>query len=230
MNDSSTTGSSGDGNHATQPLPTDVKIFYGFVGVLILVLLGVFVFLTQPAGPSSIASGLPTQHRQLGEFNLTDRTGRIVTRADLAGKFVVVNFIHTGCSISCLQVNERMAEVQGLVAGQDDVRLVSLTVDPRTDTPPVLAEFGDRFGADTNRWYLLTGDKDALYELIETSFLQREPLTPDNLMPGGFVGVERIALVDRAGNVRRQFDGMKKATPKALVELLGQLRKENSQP
>jgi len=117
-----------------------------------------------------------------------------------------------------------------LVAGQDDVRLVSLTVDPRTDTPPVLAEFGIKFGADTNRWFLLTGDKDPLYELIETSFLQREPLTADNLMPGGFVGVERIALVDPAGNVRRYFDGMKKTTPKALVEVLNQLRSESNRP
>jgi protein SCO1 len=229
VSDSSVPDPGDGGGQTPEPLPTDQKIFYGFVVVLLLALLGMLVFLTQPPAPAQMLSGVPATPRRLGNFSLTDRTGRIVTRADLAGKFVVVNFVHTGCAISCLQVNERMAEVQRLVAGQDDVRLVSLTVDPRTDTPPVLAEFGNKFGADSNRWFLLTGDKAMLYDLIEASFLQREPLTADNLMPGGFVGVERIALVDRAGNVRRYFDGMKKTTPKALIEFLNQLRLETNQ-
>jgi protein SCO1/2 len=198
--------------------------------VLVFVLLGVFVFLTQPSAPAQPPSSLPTTPRRLGEFSFIDRTGRTVTRADLAGKFVVVNFIHTGCSVSCLQVNERMAEVQQLVTGQDDVRLLSLTVDPRTDTPPVLAEFGNKFGADTNRWFLLTGDKALLYELIETSFLEREPLARTSPMPGGFLDVDRIAVVDRAGNVRRYFNGMKPATSKAVVEFLNQLRLEPIAP
>jgi len=230
LNDSSAIDPGGAGEQKPEPLPTDQKIFYGFVAVLALGLLAVFVFLTQPAKPSPTEPGLPAKPRQLSDFSLTDRTGRIVTRAALAGKFVVVNFVHTGCSISCLQVNRQMAEIQRLVVGQDDVRLVSLTVDPRTDTPPVLAEFGNKFGADTNRWFLLTGDKEPLYQLIETSFLQREPLTADNLMPGGFVGVERIVLVDRKGNVRRYFDGMKQTTPKALVAVLQQLRTEKGEP
>ena len=49
--------------------------------------------------------------RELIDFTLTDRTGLTVTRADLDGKFLVVNFVFTGCSISCLQVNYRMAEI-----------------------------------------------------------------------------------------------------------------------
>ena len=212
-------------DESVKPLPTDQKLFYGFAGVVVLVMLGVLVFLTKPRStqPGAVT---PTIARKLGEFSLTDRTGRTVTRSELAGKFSVVNFVHTGCSISCEQVNKRMAEIQGMVAGQTDVQLVSLTVDPRTDTPPVLAEFADKFGADTNRWWMLTGEKTALYELIEQSFLQRDPLAKDISMPGGFIGVERIALVDRDGNVRRFFNGMKKTTPAELVEALNQLRQE----
>src|SRR5882757_7302788 len=106
----------------------------------------------------------PDSPRTLTGFSLTDRTGRTVTQVELAGKFLVVNFVFTGCSITCLDVNRRMAEIQVLTAKQPDVKLVSLTVDPRTDTPAVLAAFGNRFGADTNRWLLLTGDKAVLYE------------------------------------------------------------------
>lgn len=166
----------------------------------------------------------PDQPRELVGFSLTDRTGRTVTRADLDGKFLAVNFVFTGCSSTCLEVNRRMAEIQTLTAGQPDVKLVSLTVDPRTDTPPVLAEFGSRFGADTNRWLLLTGDKPALYELIEKSFLPRDPNDPYNFMPGGFTHTERIAVVDNHGRLRAFFDGMKPETSQAVADTINQLR------
>lgn len=166
----------------------------------------------------------PDRPRELTGFTLTDRTGRTVTRAELAGKFLVVNFVFTGCSITCLDVNRRMAEIQTLTAGQPDVQLVSLTVDPRSDTPAVLAEFGNRFGADTNRWLLLTGDKPILYDLIEKSFIPRDPNDPYNFMPGGFTHTERIAVVDNHGRLRAFFDGMKPATSQAVTDEINQLR------
>ena len=166
----------------------------------------------------------PDRPRELVAFTLTDRTGRTVTRSELAGKFLVVNFVFTGCSISCLDVNRRMAEIQTLTARQPDVQLVSLTVDPRTDTPAVLAEFGNRFGADTSRWLLLTGDKPALYNLIETSFIPRDPNDPYNFMPGGFTHSERIAVVDTHGRLRSFFDGMKPETSQAVTDEINQLR------
>lgn len=167
----------------------------------------------------------PDAPRELTGFVLTDRTGRTVTRADLEGKFLVVNFVFTGCSVTCLDVNRRMAEIQSLTATQPDVKLVSLTVDPRSDTPTVLADFGNRFGADTNRWLLLTGDKAVLYELIEKSFLPRDPNDPYNFMPGGFNHTERIAVVDARGHVRAFFDGLKPETSPAVVEEINRLRR-----
>ncbi|MDD5140025.1 MAG: SCO family protein [Verrucomicrobiales bacterium] len=166
----------------------------------------------------------PDRPRELAGFTLTDRSGRTVTRADLDGKFLVVNFVFTGCSITCLDVNRRMAEIQTLTARQPDVKLVSLTVDPRTDTPQVLAEFGNRFGADTNRWLLLTGDKPVLYDLIEKSFIPRDPDDPYNFMPGGFTHTERIAVMDTHGRLRAFFDGMKPETSQAVTDEINQLR------
>lgn len=206
--------------------PLDLKLFYAFVTVLAVAMVGSLV-LWRPGNRADSPPHTPDQPRRLGDFTLTERNGRTVTQAEVADKFVVVNFIHTGCSVSCLQVSQQMAEVQRLTAGQDDVRLMSLTVDPRTDTPPVLTEFGKKFGADPDRWLLLTGEKNVLYELIETSFLQREPLARTSPMPGGFLDVDRIAVVDRAGRVRHYYDGMKSGTPAAIVKLLDELRKES---
>jgi len=140
--------------------------------------------------PSSAVSSSP---RHLIDFTLTDRTGRQVSRADLTNQFLVVNFVFTSCSGFCLQVNRQMGRIQRLVAGQNDVRLVSLTVDPRTDNPAVLGKFANQFGADTNRWLWLTGDKAVLCAVIETSFLERSQDPVWSAMPGGFMQADRIA-------------------------------------
>ena len=161
------------------------------------------------------------------EFSLTERDGRTVTREDLRGKFLVVNFVHTGCSISCAVVNRRMAEVQKLSAGQEDVQLLSLTVDPGTDTPAVLSKFAGQFGADAQRWWFLTGTKPSVYRVIESSFLARDTNSLYQSMPGGFFKADHIALVDREGTVRKFFPGMKSESVAGIMKALDELRHES---
>ena len=168
----------------------------------------------------------PDRPRQLADFSLTDSTGRAVTRTELDGKILAVSFLFTGCGVTCPEVSRRMAEIQRLTANQPDARLLSLTVDPRSDTPPVLAKWGAHYGADPSRWLLLTGGKTALWGLIGASFLATNTDDPFNSMPGNFTGTERIAVVDRHGRVRVYFDGLRAETPAAVAAVMEQLRKE----
>ncbi len=168
----------------------------------------------------------PDHPRNLVDFSLTDRTGRVVTRADLKGKILVVDFLFTGCSTTCPFVNAQMAQIQQLTTNEPDVKLVSLTVDPRDDTPKVLAEYGERFGADTNRWLFLTGDRATLYALIGHSFLAKDEKDPFSYMPGNFFHTERIAVVDSGGNLRGFFDGLNQNTARAVVEEIAKIKNE----
>lgn len=164
--------------------------------------------------------------RRLIPFTLTERSGRAVTQADVAGKIIVVNFVFTGCSLSCRAVNDRMAEIQGLTAGAKDVQLLSLTVDPRSDTPAVLTAFANGLHADSNRWLFLTGEKPQLYGLIETSFIPKSPEL-ESLIPGGFTSTDRIMLVDPLGNVCASFNGLKRDAAKAIASEIENLRKNS---
>ena len=168
----------------------------------------------------------PDQQRRLENFSLIDSTGRTITRDDVRGKILAVSFLFTSCSLTCPEVSKRMAEIQRLTTADEDVRLLSLTVDPRTDTPAVLTKWGARFGADTNRWFLLTGDKTQLHQFIGTSFLATETNNPFNSMPGNFAGTERIAVVDKHGKVHVYFDGLRLETSAAVVREIESLRKE----
>ncbi len=210
------------------PQKTDEKILLVIVIALAVVAgIGSWFAAAAFARHDQVRGILPDKERTLGEFSLTDENGRIVTRTELEGKILVVSFLFTGCALTCPEVTQRMAEIQQLTATNDDVRLVSLTVDPRSDTPPVLAKWGARFGADTNRWYFLTGNKPVLHGLIAQSFLAQDNSDPFNSMPGNFTGTERIAVVDQHGRTRIYFDGLQPETSAAVVAEIAQLRGEN---
>lgn len=214
-------------SHSTATNAREERLFLGIVMGLALVT-GIGSWLAVLAlkhheRPDAIAVDQP---RVLVDFTLTDRTGRPVTRAEVQGKVLVVSFLFTSCSLTCPEVSRRMADIQRLTDGQPDVRLLSLTVDPRTDTTNTLAKWGDRYGAETNRWYLLTGGKPELYRLIATSFLKQDNTDPFNSMPGNFAGTERIALVDRHGRTRAFYDGLSPQTPDAIADHIRELLAE----
>ena len=167
----------------------------------------------------------PDRDRTLVEFTLTNAAGRTVTRADLDGKIVVVSFLFTGCTLVCPEINKHLAQIQALTTNQPDVRLVSLTVDPRDDTIPVLAKYGESYGADPRRWLFLTGDKDMLYHLIATSFLNQDLDDPFSYMPGNFSHTDRLAVVDAHGHVTAYFDGLRMDVAPAMAAEIDRVRK-----
>lgn len=209
------------------------RLFFRILVVLAVVLgagFGLLLFALngrEQAGPGNSTPRLisPDHPRLLVDFALTDRTGRRVTRSELDGKILVVDFMFTGCSLTCPVVNRCMAQIQQLTTNQPDVMLVSLTVAPRDDTVEALAKYGESFRADTNRWLFLTGNKTELYRLIAASFLNQDLDDPFNAMPGNFSHTDRIALVDAQGRLRGFFDGLHPNTAPAVVEEIGRLRK-----
>lgn len=214
---------------ATKPgQPNEERIFLILVLVLATVAgLGCWIAASALANHDKVRGITPDRPRQLTDFSLIDSTGRTVTRAELDGKVLAVSFLFTGCGTTCPEVSKHMAEIERLTTNEPDVHLVSLTVDPRSDTPPVLAKWGARYGADTNLWTLLTGKKPEMEQLIATSFLATNTYDPFNSMPCNFTGTERIAAVDKHGHVRAYFDGLRLESPTAVTAEIERLRKEN---
>ena len=103
-------------------------------------------------------------------FALVERSGQPLAKTDLLGKVWVVDFIFTQCADECPLVSTHMAQLQEAFAAEDDVRLVSISVDPEHDTPEVLRQYAERFGAHAQRWLFLTGEKEAIYRLAREGF------------------------------------------------------------
>src|SRR5207237_3552270 len=96
---------------------------------------------------------------QIYDFTLTNQLGQKVTLADLNGHVWVADVIFTRCAGPCLKMSRQMKELQDTLLPTSGARLVSLTTDPLYDTPPVLKNYAQRFGADPSRWLFLTGSR-----------------------------------------------------------------------
>ncbi len=166
----------------------------------------------------------PDRPRRLIEFSLTDQTGQTVTRKDFSGKFLVVGFVFTSCSITCPVVSHKMEHIQALTAGQPDVKLVSLTVDPVDDTVPVLKQYSGHFGASPSHWSFLTGDTATVRNLIGTSFLATDTSSEFAYMPGNFAHIERIVVVDPEGRVQKYYNGLNEGVADAVITEIKRLR------
>ena len=106
------------------------------------------------------------------DVELTNQDGKKVHFYSdvLKGKTVVVNAFFTTCTSVCPPINRNMEKIQEALGDRvgRDVFLVSLTVDPETDTPARLKEYSQKFHAGAG-WTFLTGKKEnldwALYKL-----------------------------------------------------------------
>jgi cytochrome oxidase Cu insertion factor (SCO1/SenC/PrrC family) len=145
----------------------------------------------------------------VGDFQLTERSGRTVTQADLQGKVWVASFIFTRCTGPCPQVTGTMARLQSQLPARDDVRLVTITVDPDRDNLEDLRAYADHFGADKDRWLFLTGTKDVIDPLCIHGFgVGVDRSTRKDVPPGQEVTHStKLVLVDRHGHKRGYLDG-----------------------
>jgi protein SCO1/2 len=78
----------------------------------------------------------------------------------IAGRIVVITEVFTGCSASCPLIMARLAELQDLM-GTQPITILSISVDPATDTPEVLRDYADKLPAGPG-WHFLTGPEDAV--------------------------------------------------------------------
>jgi protein SCO1/2/putative membrane protein len=139
------------------------------------------------------------------EVALTDQSGARVGLAELRDRVWIADFIFTSCAGICPGMTARMAELQKRLADAPDLRLVSFSVDPGTDTVETLARYGKRHGVDPGRWHLLTGDRAAIHRLSIEGFKLGAGPAPDG-GPEPILHSSKLVLVDRAGRIRGYYD------------------------
>jgi len=145
---------------------------------------------------------------QVADFTLTNQYDRVVTLADLSNHVWIADIIFTRCAGSCPIMTTEMKSLQDALPPAGQARLVTLTTDPDYDTPAILKRYGERYGANFQRWTFLTGTKMELAGLAAGSLkLGSTPVAPqDRQSPVDlFVHSTIFVVVDKQARLRGIF-------------------------
>ncbi len=143
------------------------------------------------------------------DFSFQNCDGRTITKQDMLGKPWAVCFVFTKCLGPCPTVTRQFRALQDRLK-DDDVRLVTLTVDPVRDTPEVLLNYAKMSGADLDRWYFLSADQNVIYPYIHRNF--RVPVQEaQGPKQEGFEIIHStfVMLVDANGVVQGKYNAAK---------------------
>lgn len=161
-------------------------------------------------------------------FTLKDQDGREINLADLKGKVLVVGYIYTHCPDICPFITDNMKRIQRKINADPDLKsrvvFLSITFDPKRDTPPVLKEYAKLYKVDESNWHFLTGDTtitDSIMKLMGIEYSIR-PVPERNTY---FIDhTDRIHVIDPNGFVRGYFVGSR-VEPDSVVRFVSEIAK-----
>lgn len=172
--------------------------------------------------PSLVDSSLheKTTDHTINDFEFLNQLGDTIRKSNVNGKIYVTNFFFTTCGGICPKMTRQLQRVQEEFKDDDHFLILSHTVNPKIDSVEVMARYANRFEADANKWWFLTGSKEDLYIMARKSYL----VVPDKADPNfdhgdesDFIHTENFVLIDPKGQIRGMYDG---TMPEEVAELI----------
>ncbi|MGM8213148.1 SCO family protein [Virgibacillus sp. W0430] len=175
----------------------------------------IFILLLAACGNQEIESNMS---ESIPNFEATTQDNEQINLQDFEGEWWIADLIFTNCTTVCLPMTSNMKKLQDKLNENDlEAHFVSLTVDPENDSPEVLTDYANEYGADLSNWTFLTGyNFNAIKELSIKTFksMLQEPLPDDDQVTHG----TKFFLIDPSGKVIKHYSGMEAETIDAIVE------------
>lgn len=163
---------------------------------------------------------------KIRNFNLIDQKGKAFTEKNIEGKICVVDFFFTSCPGICPKMTNSMAIIAKEFSKDDNFLILSHSVTPDKDSVSVLADYGEKKGIDYNRWKLLTGKKEEIYNLGRKFYFVEEDLG-EKKTDDDFLHTENFVLLDKNRMIRGIYNGLDITAVNQLIADIKILEKEN---
>ncbi|MFZ1864356.1 MAG: SCO family protein [Polyangiales bacterium] len=143
---------------------------------------------------------------QLPEFALVDQNSQTFDREDMTGNLWVADFVFTHCASSCPRLTAHLQGLQTRLSDVPSAHFLSVTVDPRNDTPEVIKAYMTKNELDQSNWRFVTGQEESVRHLVVDGFKvglgdeQSDAAGADELMHSNY-----FALVDQKAQVRGYY-------------------------
>ena len=184
------------------------KLFF-YLGFFVLLTVGFYFGLTQVI-PGYGKVKLPVLS-YVRPFHFENQDGKPVDERVIQGKVYVAEFFFTTCKSICPIMNRNLLPIYEEFKNESGFMILSHTSDPETDSAARLKAYAqDSLKVNTERWMFVTGRKDSLYNAARNSYLLDDPKNNIVSIDQQFLHTQFFALVDKAGQVRKIYDGLKK--------------------
>ncbi len=171
--------------------------------------------------------GKDTVYHAIAPFEFVDQDSMIVTNTTFAGKIYVTDFFFTSCRTICPIMKTQLMRIYDTIQNKPDVLILSHTIDPEYDTVALLHDYAARLGVDSKKWHFVTGIKDSIYKIAQTSYFSTA--MEDKTEPDGFIHSGAFLLIDKSGRIRGKYDGTEEDEVNRLIGDLERLRREYEQ-
>jgi protein SCO1/2 len=151
-------------------------------------------------------------------FSFIDQNGKTLTNKDVEGKVYVAEYFFTTCPGICPTMNTNMKRVYEKFKNEKNFLILSHTSDPERDSVPVLKRYADSLGVNTVQWMFLTGRKDSLYTAARISYTIDDPANNLKNIEDDFLHTQFWALVNKNGEVKKVYDGLKESEINAMMD------------
>lgn len=134
-------------------------------------------------------------------FSLTNQQNQTITAEKMKGKVYVVEFFFTSCPTICPVMNKNLRMVEDQI-NDPNFGIISITIDPKRDTPERLAKHAEKLGVKSPNWHFLTGNREDILALSKqfNIYVGEDESTAEGLNHSG-----KFALVDQTGKIRSRY-------------------------
>jgi protein SCO1/2 len=157
------------------------------------------------------------------DFALKDPGGETVRLAGYRGRVVLLAFVFTTCPGVCPVISQQMAGLQARLKQErlfgSQAAMLSVTVDPGTDTAEVLAKYARTFGADPAGWRFLREDAPRLDPVLKAYDEWTKLLPRRGAEKAELDHPARVYLIDPAGNIREIYSLAFFSDKQALLDM-----------
>ena len=167
---------------------------------------------------------MDTVWHPVADFALVNQENKPVSWDSLKGKIVIADFFFTRCPTICPTLTMNMKRLQESITNAQrvgdktnkQVHFLSFSIDPERDSVEQLKKWADRFQIDPEQWWLLTGNKKMIYDLIINEM--KIPVDDGMGVDTNFMHTDHFVLIDSNRHVRGFYHGLEPASLAKLSE------------
>jgi len=160
-------------------------------------------------------------------FAFMDQDSNLITQQATDGNIYIANFFFTLCPSICPPMMEELKKVRDAFEHEDNVLMLSHSITPWIDTVGHLKEYAVKHDIPSEKWYLLTGSEDSIYQIARHGYFSEKEIGL-KLSNDDYMHTENVILVDQNRHIRGIYRGTNPEDIGHLIEDIGLLLRDKN--